>query len=168
MLAYLARTLPLVARATLRRDGRLVSRIRRRVSPRNLDLNLHMNQAAYAEVMELGRTDWVVRSGAWERWRAAGVNAVVAEQRIVYRRELKLWAAYEIDTRAVQVAGRLLEVVSHLLVGDRVHARNDTKLIFVGRDGVLAPERAAELADGLLAEPLEVVSWRVGSRSGPT
>lgn len=167
MLAYLARTLPVVARAALRRDGRRISRIRRRVGPDRLDLNLHLNQAAYAEALELGRTDWVVRSGAWERWRAAGVNPVVAEQHIVYRRELALGMRYAIDTRAVRLDGRLLAFEGHLVVGERVHARNETKLLFVGPSGVVAADRVAELCEGLLAEPLEVDDWRVRGAASP-
>ena len=40
-------------------DGSLVSRISRRVWPTEIDTNLHMNQAVYAEVLELGRIDFV-------------------------------------------------------------------------------------------------------------
>lgn len=161
MIAYLARTLPLVLRARAGRDGRTVSRIRRRVSLREVDLNLHMNQAAYAEVLELGRTDWFLRSGAWDRWREARLETVVAEQHIVYRRELKPLAAYEIDTRAVEVQGRLLSLVGHVLVGDRVHTRAEVKLLFVGPRGVLAPDEVRTLAEGFLAPALPVADWRV-------
>jgi acyl-CoA thioesterase FadM len=161
MLTYLTRTLPLVVRAQLGRDGRTVSRIRSRVSPRQVDVNLHMNQAAYAEVLELGRLDLIVRSGAWDRWRAAGIKPVVAEQRIVYRRELKPLARFEVDTRAVAVDGRLLCFEGHLVVGDRVHARGDAKLIFLGPDGVLAPDRVAAACEGLLADRLPVEDWTV-------
>jgi acyl-CoA thioesterase FadM len=161
MLGYLARTAPLIVRAALGRDGRTVSRIHRRVHPRQIDLNWHMNQAAYAEVMELGRTDWILRSNGWARWRDEGVHPVVAEQRIVYRRELKPLQRYTIDTRAVAIDGRLLVVQSHLIVGDRVHARNDTRLIFIGPDGVLAPDAVPPLCEALLTEALPVVDWRV-------
>ncbi|MEZ4241221.1 MAG: thioesterase family protein [Myxococcota bacterium] len=161
MLAYLARTVPVVARATLRRDGRLTSRIVRRVGPRELDLNLHMNQAAYAQAFELGRTDWVVRSGAWARFRAEGIGAVVAEQRIVYRRELRLGTRYEILSRAVRIDGRLLRFEGHLVVGERVHAKNEAALLFVGPEGVLGAEPVAALCADFVAEPLGVVDWRL-------
>jgi hypothetical protein len=57
MLDYLARTLPTVARAAMHCDGRLVSRMRRRMPFRRVDFNGHPNQAVYAEIGELGRTD---------------------------------------------------------------------------------------------------------------
>ena len=44
-----------------------VSVLRQRVWLDELDINVHMNNAKYLAVMDLGRTDWIVRSGAW-RW----------------------------------------------------------------------------------------------------
>ena len=125
-----------------------------------IDANLHMNQAAYAQVGELGRTDWAFGSGAWERWKRHRVKPVVAEQRIIYRRELKPLQRYLIDTRAVGVEGRLLAVETHLLVGSRVHARLELKLIFIAAEGVAAPERVAEVNGPLLTDPLAIEDWR--------
>jgi acyl-CoA thioesterase FadM len=161
MLSYLARTLPVAVRASLAKDGRLVSRIQRRVRLAEVDLNGHMNQAAYAQVLELGRTDWVIRSGAWAALRAERINAVVAEQRIVYRRELGPRQRYAIDTRAVAAEGRLLVFESHLLVGERVHAKAEAKLIFVGPDGVLPAAEVEERCAGFLIEPLAVDNWQL-------
>ena len=138
-----------------------MSVIRRRVGLHEIDTNRHMNQAVYAQVFELGRVDWFVRSGAWQLFSSQGVHPVVAEQRIVYRRELAPFARYAIDSRAVGVTGRLLDVQSTLVVGDRVHAQCDVKLIFIGKDGVLSPEAAAELGIGLLTEAMVVRDWRV-------
>ena len=161
MLAYLTRTVPLVLRARFGRDGRLVSRLQRRVKLSQVDFNLHMNQAVYAQVTELSRTDWVLRSGAWDRWRSHDVNPVVAEQTLVYRRELRPLQRYTLDTRAVAVEGRLLRTETWLLVGDRVHAKVVAKLIFVGPAGVLAADEAEGLCEGLTTAPLPVEDWTV-------
>ena len=165
MIAYVTRTLPVAVRALIgaRSPGGspAISVLKRRVRPHQIDFNLHMNQAAYAAVMELGRTDWVLRFGGWRRWRAQQITPVVAEQRIVYRRELKPFAAYVLDTRATGVDGRLLTFSHHLLVGDQVRARGEAKLIFVGPDGVIDPERVPALCEDLLADPLSVEGWRV-------
>lgn len=142
-------------------DGSKVSRVTRRVGLHEIDTNRHMNQAVYAQVCELGRVDWFVRSGAWHAFSAKGAHPVVAEQRLVYRRELAPFARYVIDTRAIAVAGRLLEVQSLVLVGDRVHTTCDVKLIFIGAGGVLSPDAAANLCAGLLTAPLQVRDWRV-------
>ena len=161
MLGYIRRTAPAVARALLRRDGALVSRIERRVGPFELDTNLHMNQAVYAQVMELGRVDWFVRSGVFARWREQGISAVVASQRLIYRRELRLGTRYTIDTRALQMNGRLLEMHSNLLVGERVHARCELELIMLQGGSVLDADAATRACEGLMCEPLAIADWVV-------
>ena len=57
--------------------------------------------------------------------------------------------------------GRLLVVECHLLVGDRVHARDDAKLLFIGPDGVLSAGAVASRCARLLTAPLAVEAWRV-------
>lgn len=162
MLGYLTRSLPVALRAAAPpRDGRLVSRITRRVRLSEVDLNGHMNQASYAQVLELGRVDWFIRSGAWSAFRRRDVGAVVAEQRIVYRRELKPLQRYAIDTRAVRMEGRLLVFESLLMVGERVHAKGEVKVLLLGPGGVLSADDARARCEGYLTAPLEVEGWRV-------
>lgn len=160
MIAYLVRTASVLARA-LASSRAPVSRRRMWVRLSDVDTNLHMNQAAYARVAELGRVDWLVRSGALRRWRAEGCNPVVAEQRIVYRRELAPFQRFDLDTRAVAIEGRLLCVTHHLLVGDRVHTAIELKLLLVGRDGVLSAERVEAACRDLLVPALVVKDWVV-------
>ena len=160
MLSYLARTLAVAARARIRRDGTLVSQMSRRVGLRQIDLNLHMNQAVYAQEMELSRTAWVIRSGAWADLVARDIKPVVAEQRIIYRRELKPFTRFTLDSRATGIDGKLLTVETHVLVGDRVHAKGIVKLIFIGPEGVLREEAVPGVMQRYLTDPLPVEGWR--------
>lgn len=162
MIPYLVRTLPAYLRARSA-DRTHISRLRQRVWPSQIDINLHMNQAVYAQVLEAGRLDLVVRSGALAAWRAAGTNVVVAHQNITYRRELRLGAQFLLDSRPIGVEGRLLLVEGHFLVGDRVHAIGRVGLLSVGPDGVLSGDEVAEMAAPYLVEPLEVENWSVVS-----
>jgi acyl-CoA thioesterase FadM len=126
-----------------------------------IDVNWHMNQAAYLQVAELSRTDWVLRSGVWSELRAQGIKPVVADQQVVYRRELKPLERYQLDTRAVAVDGRLLAVETHFLVADLVHARVTAKLIFLRKRHVLTAGEAEALCTPWLIEPLAVERFRV-------
>lgn len=161
MLRYLAAAVPVILRAQLGADGATVVRTRHRVRLDQIDLNWHMNQAEYAREGEWGRTAWVLRSKAWPRWRAEGINPVVASQEIVYRRELKPLQRFTIDTRSPGMDGRLLHLQQHLCVGDAVHARIETRLIFVGRGGVLSADDTAARCAGLHTAPLAVEGWRL-------
>jgi acyl-CoA thioesterase FadM len=162
MLRYLARTAPTVlsALASRRRDAR-ITRLTRRVQLTEIDTNLHMNQAAYLQVGELARVDWAIRCDAVGRWRAEALKPLVAEQRVVYRRELAPLQRYVLDTRAVRVDGKLLWLETNLLVGRRVHARVDAALLFVGEGRVVGAPTAARVHEPLLAEPLAVRDWEL-------
>ena len=153
--------LPLVVRASLRRERQLVSCLHRRVHFWECDLNLHMNQASYATVAEFGRMDWVGRCGLLTRLWKARSKPVVAEQRLVYRRELKPGQRYSIDTSATGFDGRLLVVDSLFRVGDGIHAAVSAKLITIGPKGVLSAEAVRELASCVITAPLRVEDWRV-------
>ena len=161
MVGYLLRTLPVAIRARRHAGSTTVSRLARRVEPGQVDVNLHMNQAAYAQVMELGRVDWMFRSGAWARWRADGVKPIVVEQHITYRRELKPLAAYVVESRLVGVDGRLARFAHHLRVEDRVHALGQVKALMVGPGGVLDADAVAAACAGLIAEGPTVSDWRI-------
>ena len=138
-----------------------MSRLHQRVWPTQIDVNLHMNQSVYPQVMESGRLDLVVRSGALQAWRERGANVVVANQTITYRRELRLGMSYLLDTRPIGVDGRILLLESLFLVGDRVHAVARVGLLSVGPDGVLSAQEVAAMAAPYLVEPLGVEDWRV-------
>lgn len=167
MIGFFARMLPIAFRARRAEGETLVSTLPLRVQLREIDINVHMNQAEYPRVMELGRTDWFLRTGAWRRWRARGINPMVAEQTLTYRRELKPRQRYAIDTRAVGVEGRFLVVESHILVGERVHTRGVAQLLFVGPQGVMKAAEVAELAAEVQTSPLVVHDWTVHDRALP-
>ncbi len=164
MLGNSARMLPVFIRAALRRNTSLVSCLRRRVRLSESDINLHMNQASYARVAEFGRADWVIRSGLFARLWKARCKPLVAEQRLVYRRELKPGQRYCIDTRATGFEGRLLLVDSVLRVDEQVHAVVHAKLITIGPSGVLDADDVEALASPMITDPLRVEDWRVTQR----
>lgn len=168
MIRYLTRTAPVVLRALLDDTPTNVSRLSRRVRLADIDTNLHMNQAVYAQVMELGRADLIIRSGALRRWRRAGTKPVVASQHIVYRRELRRGTRYTLDTRCTGISGRLPCLQTHLLVGDRVHARADVELILIGPDGVLDAAAAEAQSGWLVARPLAVRDWHLAATPSAT
>lgn len=161
---FVFRQLLSALRGRLWRIESYVHRRVRRVGLSEIDLNLHMNQRVYAAIAELSRAEWFMATRLWDTWRADGLNPMVAEQRITYRRELKPFARYTIDTRPVAVDGRFLTLQQWFLVGDRAHTRVDVKLLFVGPDGVLSPEAVTALIQPIVQEPLAVVDWRVVAR----
>jgi acyl-CoA thioesterase FadM len=163
MISYFSRLLPVALKARFRGSSSLVSRLPQRVSLRQIDLNRHMNQAQYPMVMELGRADLLLGNGSWTTWQAAGLNPVVAEQLVRYRRELKPLQKYVVDSRVVAVDGRFLVVEHHLLVGSAVHASGTVKILVVGKNGVLKADDVEEMGRPWCADRLVVDNWQVVS-----
>lgn len=78
-----------------------VSKLRFHVLPNDLDLNMHMNNGRYLTIMDIGRTDFVIRTGIFKKVIRAGQIPVLASATIRYRVQLELWRSYELQTRIV-------------------------------------------------------------------
>jgi acyl-CoA thioesterase FadM len=76
-----------------------VSRLRFRVWLHDLDTSFHLNNGRYWTLMDLGRTDLMIRSGLWRpvlrhRW-----LPVVSAGQIRFRREMRLFQTFALETR---------------------------------------------------------------------
>lgn len=159
MLRNIRRVYPTALRAVLSPALDRVSVLHRRVGLNEIDANLHMNQAVYAEVFEIGRAHWFAGTRVWSDWRRQGINPVVGRQTLTYRRELAPLQRYRLETRAVGVEGRLLMLQGFIAVGDRVHTRCDVGLLLVGPDGVLDGDAVRVAADAVITEPVAIDDW---------
>ena len=81
--------------------ARDVSRLSFRVWPHDLDTSLHMNNGRYWTIMDLGRADLMIRSGLWRAVLRHGWTPVVSAGKIRFRRELKAFRAFRLETRIV-------------------------------------------------------------------
>lgn len=75
-----------------------------RVTPLDLDLSLHMNNGRYLTLMDLGRLDFLVRTGLWRAVRSNGWTPIAGSIVIRYRRELRSFAPFRLETRLVSWA----------------------------------------------------------------
>ncbi len=76
-----------------------ISRLSFRVWPTDLDLSLHMNNGRYLTIMDLGRLDFMVRTGLWKvlikrRW-----TPIASGIAIRFRRELRVFDKFDLETR---------------------------------------------------------------------
>ena len=78
-----------------------VSVLTLRVLPNDLDLSLHMNNGRYLAVMDLGRLDLILRSGLGGAVWRNGWTPIANAALIRFRRELRLFARYRLETRVV-------------------------------------------------------------------
>jgi acyl-CoA thioesterase FadM len=72
-----------------------------RVMPTDLDVLLHMNNGKYMSLLDLGRIDLLIRSGFLAALRGQGWYPVVAAEAIRFKRSLRLFQSFEIETRVI-------------------------------------------------------------------
>lgn len=65
----------------------------------DLDTSLHMNNGRYWTLMDLGRTDLVLRSGLWRAILRHRWVPVVNAGTIRFRREMRLFRPFRLETR---------------------------------------------------------------------
>ena len=76
-----------------------VSRLTFRVWPGDLDASWHMNNGRYWTLMDLGRTDLILRSGLWREVLGKCWTPIVATGAIRFRSELRLGQTVRLETR---------------------------------------------------------------------
>jgi acyl-CoA thioesterase FadM len=92
-----------------------VSRLRYRVWPHDLDLSMHMNNGRYWTIMDLGRADLMLRTGVWRAMLRNGWSPIVNAGKIRFRRELRLFQPFTLETRILTWGDNFL-VMEHRIV----------------------------------------------------
>ena len=149
-----------------------VSRLNFRVWPLDLDTNLHMNNGRYLTLADLGRVDLLLCSGLWRAVIKNGWLPMLSGSIIRYRRELKPFQKFTVETRVVFWNSRNMvmehkflinndgtEVLAAVaLVRGGLYDRNQRMFIdcaeifrVVGHEGN-SPEASAEVAAFMAAE----------------
>lgn len=81
---------------------------RRRAWPWRCDNNLHINNATYLRLMEDGRIEWIVRLGIFQRLLRGKLRFVLAGMSMTYRREIRMFCPYRVETRLLDYDERWL------------------------------------------------------------
>jgi acyl-CoA thioesterase FadM len=112
-----------------------VSHVSFRVWFHDLDTSLHMNNGRYWTLMDLGRTDLMLRGGLWRAWLKHGWMPVISAGKIRFRRELRLLKPFTLETRVLCWAETWL-VIEHRLVSKDAKGQDITNAIALVRAGL--------------------------------
>ena len=119
--------------------------VRFRVWPHDLDLNLHMNNGRYLTVMDLGRTDLMIRCRMLGAVLKRGWRPMLAAATIRYRRPLAPFRRYELRTRLVGWDQKWFFMEQRFEVGGDLYAYALVKGVFKDGRGVVPPSRVAQI-----------------------
>ncbi len=158
------RFLRILIRAVLKsRIGVLdTSEVDFRVWPTDLDINLHMTNARYLSMMDLGRTDLLIRAGMLgtvmkKRW-----LPVVGNVHIRFRRSLQPFQRFTLKTRLLCWDEKWFYMEQRIESDRGLHSVAYVRGLFRGREGSVPSERLLQDVDYQGASPLfppEVAHW---------
>ncbi len=122
-----------------------VSELGFRVLPTDLDINLHMTNARYLSIMDLGRTDLLICAGLLGLVKRQRWMPVVGSIDITFRRPLAPFQRFVIKTRLLCWDEKWLYMEQRLESDSGVHAIATVRGLFVGRDGSVPTHKVLEL-----------------------
>lgn len=138
-----------------------------RVWPHDLDINVHMNNARYLALMDLGRLDLIVRCGLWRGVLKSHWQPVIGGSLVRYRRPLRPFQAFLLRSRLLTWDDRWL-YIEHRIEADGVLACHTVvRGAFVGKMGIVPPDEVVALSGGVPIPP-PVPGWVAAWREAET
>ena len=105
------------------------------VWPPDLDVLGHVNNGVYLSMLDVARTDLLLRSGRMGRLRKHRVYPVVAAQTIRYRRSLQLFQRFDVETAVIGWDEKAFIIQHQFLRGGQVVAEAIIRSRFLRRGG---------------------------------
>ena len=103
MIKLYGRMIPAVARGMqhdrIAATEPLASRFR--VLPHDIDINLHLNNGRYLQLMDVNRVEWLLRTGVLDFVRKHRWKPILGSTVIHFRRELRLWDTGVASTKLI-------------------------------------------------------------------
>ncbi len=117
-----------------------------RVWPTDLDLLFHMNNGKYLSIMDLARTDWLIRSKLTAVFAREKMVPIVTRSGMRFRRSLELGQAFTVSTELAGWNERDFFIVQRFRCGDQVMAEGMIQGRMMQRGtGSVATEKALSL-----------------------
>lgn len=130
-----------------------------RVLPTDLDFVGHMNNGVYLSIMDIGRIDLFRRIGAWSTLLKAGYGPVVANETITFRRSLRLWQRFSIESRVVGLDAKALYLEHRAVVAGEIYASATMRVRFVKKSGGTATIAEIAAVAGIDLIDLPPAAW---------
>ncbi len=125
--------------------------LRFRVWPTDLDLNMHMNNGRYLTLMDLGRTDLMIRSGLLKAVLKQRWMPVIAAAMVRYRRSLLPFQPFELHSRVLCWDDKWFFLEQRVVRDGRTVTIALIKGLIRRPGGYVAP---AEIFEQVLGEPI--------------
>jgi acyl-CoA thioesterase FadM len=130
-------------------------RLRMRVWPNDIDLNLHLNNARYLNIMDYARTHLLARTRLLDHILRSRWKPMVGAVWITYRRSLPLFSAFWLSSRLVCWDERWFYMEQTFTGRSGLAAVGWVKGILLDDRGNVEPQKVIEsVAPGLVSPPM--------------
>lgn len=135
-----------------------VSRLRFRVWPNDIDINVHMNNARYLALMDLGRFDLIARAGLWRPVLRKHWQPVIGGALVRYRRPLKTFQPFTLASRMLGWDDRWIYIEHRVETEGGVACVTMVRAAFLEKGAIVPPDQvAAEV--GFAGEAPPAPAW---------
>jgi len=143
------------------------------VLPSDIDVLFHVNNGVYLSMLDAARVDMMLRSGFAGLVRRAGYYPVVAAETIRFRRSLKLFERFRVDTRVLGWDEKAFVLEHRFMLGDTLAAEAVVRIRFLKRTGggvdtALVLELAGKKDATAPALPEWIAAWNLAQSGGTT
>ena len=153
-----------IAALTGRRSGFLdAARLRLRVWPTDLDFNMHMTNARYFSVMDLGRVDMMLRCGLGRAILRKRWQPVIGAANVRFRRPLRPFQHFELVSRVLCWDDKYIFIEHRVETASGTAALAVVQGAFVARGAVVPPaDVLAAVGEAAESPPMPdfVAAWR--------
>jgi acyl-CoA thioesterase FadM len=122
------------------------TRVSLRVWPDDIDANLHVNNGRYLTLADLGSITWFLRSGVLAQARRFHATPLIADSIAKFRRDLKLFQRFTLETRLVGWERRCIFLEHRFLVEQHMSGLVAVRCVFKSGRRTIYP---SELLGGL-------------------
>ncbi len=126
-----------------------------RVLPTDLDLNLHLTNARYLSMMDLGRTELIIQTGMLKELLKRRWLPVVAVANLKFYRQINPFQRYKVITKIIGWDEKWFYIEQRFMAKGKVAAVGVIKGLFRGKEGKIPTEELLKLA-GHQGEPPEM------------
>lgn len=116
-----------------------------RIWPSDLDIFNHMNNGKFLSLLDLGRFDLLLRSGIWPQLRKRRWYPVVVAETITFRKSLKLWQKFEIESAVGGWDEEAVYIDQRFVVNGEIYAQAWVRVRYlVNPRGIVTPAEVIE------------------------
>ena len=107
--------------------------------PHDVDINIHLNNGRYFEIMDLGRLDLTIRIGIFRDFFLNKWQPLVTSSMIRYHRSLVLFSKYQLNTKIIGIDQKFIYIQQDFIRRDELHARGVIKDCIVKNGQIIEP-----------------------------